>query len=209
MDSDTINFTETFPQSMQEALKASLKVFWRLGVHRASIDDVCRQSGVSYHFLNENFESKEHLYRTAVMWYLDQYGRQLLSEFALHSNPTEALRGALYECIGLFCNKQCEHAKLLSYALAAVNNSDRILISELSPRVLDPMSLRNSIPKSWLFSSSRPVMASIEQHFTISLMPALNDWRANLSYTNVCEQKDQHKWTGKPQCQPTFLSEDC
>ncbi|KZK85468.1 Bacterial regulatory protein, tetR family [Pseudovibrio sp. Ad46] len=131
MDSETINFTETFPQSMQEALKASLKVFWRLGVHRTSIDDVCRQSGVSYHFLNENFESKEHLYRTAVMWYLDQYGRQLLSEFALHSNPTEALRGALYECIGLFCNKQCEHAKLLSYALAAVNNSDRILISEL------------------------------------------------------------------------------
>ncbi|KZL26622.1 TetR/AcrR family transcriptional regulator [Pseudovibrio sp. WM33] len=132
MDSDTINFTETFPQSMQEALKASLKVFWRLGVHRTSIDDVCRQSGVSYHFLNENFESKEHLYRTAVMWYLDQYGRQLLSGFAMHSNPVEAIRIALYECIGLFCENDCPHGSLLSVELMEISDTDGVIVREIA-----------------------------------------------------------------------------
>ncbi|SDQ95598.1 TetR/AcrR family transcriptional regulator [Pseudovibrio sp. Tun.PSC04-5.I4] len=123
--------TKTIPQTMQDALRDSIEVFWRRGVDRTSMEDVCRETEVSRKFLYDHFNSREELYRTAVMWYLDQYGRQLLSEFASHSNPTEAIRGALYECIGMFCDKKCEHAKLLSYALAAVNNSDAILISEL------------------------------------------------------------------------------
>ncbi len=116
---------------IEAMLEASVKTFWKRGYEATSFDDIVTAMGVSREFVEDTFSSKEDLYVAATRWYIRNYGRRLLSGFALHSNCCDAIRVALYESVDVLCEKDAPGGCLLSSGLLETSNQDAILAKEI------------------------------------------------------------------------------
>lgn len=123
---------ETISPDIEAMLEASVKMFWKRGYESTSLDDVVDAMGVPHEFVEGAFSNKEELYAAATRWYLQNYGRRLLSGFAMHSNCCDAIRVALYECIDVLCDKTESDGCLLSSGLLEISTQDSILTREIT-----------------------------------------------------------------------------
>ncbi|WP_244310648.1 TetR/AcrR family transcriptional regulator [Pseudovibrio ascidiaceicola] len=123
---------ETISPDIEAMLEASVKMFWKRGYDATSLDDVVDAMGGSRDFLEGAFSNKEELYAAATRWYLQNYGRRLLSGFAMHSNCCDAIRVALYECVDVLCDKTESDGCLLSSGLLEISTQDSILTREIT-----------------------------------------------------------------------------
>ncbi|KZL02546.1 MULTISPECIES: helix-turn-helix domain-containing protein [unclassified Pseudovibrio] len=123
---------ETISPDIEAMLEASVKMFWKRGYDATSLDDVVDAMGVPHEFVEGAFSNKEELYAAATRWYLQNYGRRLLSGFAMHSNCCDAIRVALYECIDVLCDKTESDGCLLSSGLLEISTQDSILTREIT-----------------------------------------------------------------------------
>lgn len=118
---------------VEAMLEASIRMFWRRGYDATSMDDVVNAMDIPPEYLKDVFSSKEELYSAATHWYLQNYGRRVLSGFALHSNCVDAIRVALYECVDVLCEKGAQSdGCLFSTGLLEISNSDPGLTREIS-----------------------------------------------------------------------------
>lgn len=123
---------ETISPDIEAMLEASVKMFWKRGYESTSLDDVVDAMGVPQEFVEGAFSNKEELYAAATRWYLQNYGRRLLSGFAMHSNCCDAIRVALYECVDVLCDKTESDGCLLSSGLLEISTQDSILTREIT-----------------------------------------------------------------------------
>ncbi|AEV37263.1 transcriptional regulator, TetR family [Pseudovibrio sp. FO-BEG1] len=123
---------ETISPDIEAMLEASVRMFWKRGYESTSFDDVVDAMGVPKEFVEGAFSNKEELYTAATRWYLHNYGRRLLSGFAMHSNCVDAIRVALYECVDVLCDKTDSDGCLLSTGLLEISTQDSILAREIT-----------------------------------------------------------------------------
>ncbi|WP_093188738.1 TetR family transcriptional regulator [Pseudovibrio sp. Tun.PSC04-5.I4] len=132
MDTKNDMYVRTISPDIEAMLEASVKMFWKRGYESTSYEDIVDAMGGSCDFVEGVFSNKEELYSAATRWYLHNYGRRLLSGFAMHSNCCDAIRVALYECVDVLCDKSVSDGCLFTTGLLEISNSDSILAKEIT-----------------------------------------------------------------------------
>jgi len=132
MQTETVDPDRPVPISLTKTFEASIHEFSNFGVEATSMEQISTATGVPTERLSKTFHDTANLFSNVVKWYLTRYEHQILSGFAMHSNPIEAIRIALYECIELFCEDDCPHGSLLSVELMEITDTDGVIAKEMN-----------------------------------------------------------------------------
>ncbi|KZK78549.1 DNA-binding transcriptional repressor AcrR [Pseudovibrio sp. W64] len=132
MQIETVKTNRPTPISLTKTFEASIHEFSDFGVEATSLGQISTATGVPTERLSKTFHDTANLFSNVVKWYLTRYEHQILSGFAMHSNPVEAIRIALYECIELFCEDDCPHGSLLSVELMEISDTDGVIAKEMA-----------------------------------------------------------------------------
>ncbi|KZL11553.1 hypothetical protein [Pseudovibrio sp. Ad26] len=132
MQIETVKTNQPTPISLTKTFVASIHEFSNFGVEATSLEQISTATGVPTERLSQTFHDTANLFSNVVKWYLTRYEHQILSGFAMHSNPVEAIRIALYECIELFCEDDCPHGSLLSVELMEISDADGVISKEMA-----------------------------------------------------------------------------
>ncbi|MGH0003266.1 TetR/AcrR family transcriptional regulator [Pseudovibrio ascidiaceicola] len=132
MQIETVKTNRPTPISLTKTFEASIHEFSNFGVEATSLAQISTATGVPTERLSKTFHDTANLFSNVVKWYLTRYEHQILSGFAMHSNPVEAIRIALYECIELFCEDDCPHGSLLSVELMEISDTDGVIAKEMA-----------------------------------------------------------------------------
>ncbi|WP_109317414.1 TetR/AcrR family transcriptional regulator [Pseudovibrio ascidiaceicola] len=132
MQIETVKTNQPTPISLKKTFEASIHEFSNFGVEATSLEQISTATGVPTERLSKTFHDTANLFSNVVKWYLTRYEHQILSGFAMHSNPVEAIRIALYECIELFCEDDCPHGSLLSVELMEISDTNGVIAKEIA-----------------------------------------------------------------------------
>jgi AcrR family transcriptional regulator len=115
-------------QQERELLEAARKVFDERGAQDAQIEDIAREAGISKGLVYRHFASKEELYVSAVLVYLDELGDKLEAVAQREDVVDELLDlTAVYLLYGI------EHPAFLDCCLSLMRRPAAELIERLSP----------------------------------------------------------------------------
>ncbi|SDQ95640.1 TetR/AcrR family transcriptional regulator [Pseudovibrio sp. Tun.PSC04-5.I4] len=131
MQIENYEISRPIPISLSKTFEASIHEFAIHGIEGTSLQQISIVTGVAADHLSTTFQDTENLFSNVVKWYLTRYEHQILSGFAMHSNPVEAIRIALYECIELFCEDDCPHGSLLSVELMELSDTTGVISAEM------------------------------------------------------------------------------
>ncbi len=132
MQIETVETSSPTPICLTKTFEASIRAFNDNGVETTSLTQISKATGIPSERLARAFHDTENLFSSVVKWYLVRYEHLILSSFVLHSNPIEAIRFALYECVELFCEDDCPHGSLLSVELMKISDRNGVIAQEMT-----------------------------------------------------------------------------
>lgn len=120
------------PRAQQERklLEAARAVFDQRGAQDAQIDDIAERAGISKGLVYRHFASKEELYVSAVLVYLDELG-DLLEAVPRRDDPVDEL----LEVTLAYLRYGVEHPAFLDCCLSLMRRPAAELVDRVSPSV--------------------------------------------------------------------------
>lgn len=117
-----------------DALEAAMKSFWALGYDGASIDTMCRVTGMSRASLYQTYGGKEALFLAAVAHYFETRVSRIAASLGPNDSLAEDLAAFFDAVVGLATADPETPGCLVSCVLADVAGSSDVFRAELDRR---------------------------------------------------------------------------
>jgi TetR/AcrR family transcriptional repressor of nem operon len=117
-----------------DALDAAMRVFWSEGYDGASIDHLCRETGMPRASLYQDFGGKEGLFLAAIAHYVETQLGPVAEALGPHGSLAEDLGGFFDEVVALATRDAATPGCLISCVLAEVAGANETFRQELDRR---------------------------------------------------------------------------